>query len=125
MAINDAFQSAAKAALEAFSGINEDFVYVAQGSTVYDASSGVASATDTRYVTSGIFIAYEQKEVDGARVKPTDLKCLIAALNINVNPEREGHIVRVESAVSTTYDIMDKKIDPAGALWELQLRRGT
>lgn len=123
MGLRDVFRTAAQTAAAAFGDVFSSVQYTTMGSTVYDASAGVASTTSTDYVVSMVFTTYSQFEIDGTKILPTDVKALIPQVNLTPTPTMNDEVMRIEAGASVFYEIVNIQQDPAGALWEFQLRK--
>lgn len=123
MGLDTVFQNAAGTAAGVFKDVFSSAVYEAEATSVYDVSAGAVSVTSTRYFISILFSAYKNRELDGDRVRPTDMKGLIPQNDLTPEPGLNDHIIRIEAGVSTTYEILDIGKDPADAIWQFQLRK--
>ncbi len=123
MGLRDTFKKAAQTAFQAAGDVKETAYYYQRGSVVYNVSTGIASATDSQYVVSMIFSNYNQREIDNESILPTDVRGMIPQNKMTPTPKMDDYIRRVESGSSVTYEIRNIVTDPAGALWEFQLRK--
>jgi archaellum component FlaF (FlaF/FlaG flagellin family) len=90
-------------------------------STTYNASAGTPiSAITTVAGVIVIFDKFELKQVDGTRIQPEDQKALIPSKAISaITPKVTDRIL----VSGITWNVVDVVTDPAGALYELQVRR--
>lgn len=90
----------------------------------YDPSTGAtAAATVTDFVTRGLLLAYQDKDVDGTLIKAGDRKCILKVQNLSAVPV-VGNMLIVGS---DTYTVMDFKTYELGGtvfLYNLHVRRG-
>lgn len=122
MGLRDTLQKAAQAVIAATGDIAETSVYLAFGSSTYNASAGSAVvAMATTESVPVIFDVFHFREIDGEAIQPGDRKAIIAALDLpGVSPSvrdqirlSNGEVWRVHSTES----------DPAGAHYMLHVRR--
>jgi len=126
MGLRDTFSKAAQTAFTAAGDVPETVWYYsfAQGTSIYDVSSGTASTVQPATMTSMIFENYKTNEMYNEGIEPTDVKGMVPQAYISgIDPSPKDYIMRVESGASVRYDVMDIMQDPAGALWEFQLRK--
>lgn len=121
MGLKLAFQNAAQTVVTAFGDVPASTVYRSYASTTYNASAG----TDVTVYSSTIgvkliFDVFQHRQIDGTNIQPEDKRALIPANNIpGVTPKptdqiREG---------STVWNVVNVISDPAGALWDCQIRK--
>lgn len=123
MGLDATFQQAARTAFGIFADVAVSARFESFVSTTYDASSGVASTIRYSGMTTAIFETYDRRLVDGERVKPQDVKALVLPGNIPRAPKPDDRMHVVEAGCSVSYRIIDSSVDPAGALYIMQLRR--
>jgi len=121
MSIRTLFQNAAVTAVRAFGDVAVSTNYEALSSATYNASSGAAVATrETVAGVSVIFDVFKLREVDGVKVRPEDKRAYIPAKVLStVTPSVEDRIY--QSGVY--WNVVSVEIDPAGALYVLQVRK--
>lgn len=121
MGLRDVLQNVAQTAIAALGDIPVSTNYLAHVSTSYNASAG--TPTTTYSSTQGVTIVFENfriEQVDGQNVKPEDKRALVAAKDITgVTPGVDDVIIEG----STTWRVQRVAVDPAGALYELQVRK--
>jgi len=120
MGLQDVFKDAAAAIIEAFDDIPQSITYTQKGASVYTPATGTVTSTDIDYPTTAIFDEYELKEIDNNVVRATDKLAYIAANDLDVTPVVDDEIT---DADSVTWQIKNVKVDPADALWVLQIRK--
>lgn len=121
MGLRETFQKAAQTIVAAAGDIAVSTNYESLASTVYNASSGANAAV---YATVGgvsvIFDVFTLRNPDGSLMVTEDKKALIPAKSIStVTPEAKDRIVEA----GVVWRVIESKIDPAGALWELRVRK--
>ncbi len=121
MGLRDTFKNAAKSIVTAFGDVGVSTVYAQFSSATYNASAG--SVGETFASTAGVIVIIETftaAQIDGQNVQPNDKKVLIPAKNISGIVPKPADRVHVSTDV---WNVVDVKVDPAEALWELQVRR--
>lgn len=112
---------------EAFDGDLADAVATFTASRVttsgtLDPVTGDYPTTTTAYSGRGIFANYEAREVDGQHILATDTK-LIALQNEVVRDSDGSQYAPAVDDTLAGYRVVNVGKDPAGAIWEVQLRR--
>jgi hypothetical protein len=124
VALNDTFKAAAVIGRKVFSSVFKTGRYVAYGSSVYDASAGVASTIATSVANVPIlFNRYDKRLVDGNSIQPGDIKGLLAQSDLSVTPRNRDQYHVVIDGASTVFEVENVGRDAAEATWELQLRK--
>lgn len=123
MGIETVFQNAAVTAAAVFDGVFFNVVYTSKGLVTYDAVTDTNTSTDTQETVKFMFDSYTKQEVNNESILASDVKALIPQLNINAYPQIDDTIDKIENGVTIVYVVISIKIDPADALWELQIRR--
>lgn len=119
MGLKDQIQQAVRSGLAALGDLQESLTYRAAGVPSYNATTGAPSVGTTDHAVRGTFVRYRRDEIDGDAIRREDQKCLIGATSLPVTPTLNDTIVRG----SETWAVVGIAIDPAGALWTLQVRR--
>lgn len=121
MGLRDALRSAAEAAVAAVGDVAVSADYLSHSSSSYNASTG--SLTATFATVAGVKMVFDEfriSEIDGVAVRPNDKKALVPAASLSgVTPGVEDQIVHA----GETWEVLGVRADPAGALYELQVRR--
>lgn len=121
MGLRETIQAAANSAVVALGNVAVSTTYQTHVTTTYNVSSG--AQVTTRTTTGGvsvIFHAFRLEQIDGVKVKPEDKIALIAQKQIpGVTPGVNDRIT--EGA--TVWEVQRANVDPAGAMWELQVRK--
>ena len=123
MGIESVFKKAAVTAAKVFDGVFKPATYQAAGSSEYNASTGVVTASTVNYPIKMMDDRYSKYLIDNEKIMPADVKGVIPQENLPVIPNKGDKIKRIEANASVTYEVVDIDQDPAGALWELQLRK--
>ena len=119
MGLKETIQQAVRGGLAALDNLQESIQYNAAGAPSYNATTGAPGVTMTSQTVKGTFARYRKDEIDGEAVRLEDQKCLIGATLLTVTPTLNDTITRG----SETWVVKGTTIDPAGALWVLQVRR--
>jgi hypothetical protein len=120
MGLKDTIQQAVKSGLQALDDLREAIEYHQAGTPGYNATSGAVTTSSTPYSALGTFVRYQKREVDGVVIRPEDQKLLLAPDQIPaVTPTLNDWVERG----SQTWVVQAVGIDPAGALWVLQVRQ--
>jgi hypothetical protein len=121
MGLRETFQNAAQTTVNSFGNVGVSTNYEQVVSTTYNASAGTPiSAITTVAGVIVIFDKFELKQVDGTRIQPEDQKALIPSKAISaITPKVTDRIL----VSGITWNVVDVVTDPAGALYELQVRR--
>jgi hypothetical protein len=121
MGIKEALQGAAQAAIAATGNIAVSTNYHAHVSTAYDASAGTDTTTFT--TVTGVKVVFDEfriGQIDGQSIKPEDKRAFVAQKDIpGVTPGANDQI----GHGGQTWEVQRARVDPAGALWDLQVRR--
>lgn len=131
MSLKDAFQKAAQTAFVAAGNVPTEVRYDSYVTAVNNTSTGVVEPQYDRYMVSFVFEAYADHHIDGnrtvygdtRRIMAGDKKAIIPSLNLPVTPTVRDRMAVLEDGVWRKHTVEDKNIDPAGALWELRVRR--
>lgn len=123
MSLRDAFQKAAQTAFVAAGNVPVEVRYDSYVTAVNTISTGSVETQYDRYMVSVIFETYSDRLVDGIKVMSGDKKASFPSLNLPVSPTTRDQIQVLENGTWEKHSVEDKDIDPAGALWELQVRR--
>ena len=121
MGLREAIQAATGAAIKATGNIAVSTTYQAFVSTTYNASAGtdVTTRTTTGGVTV-IFDAFRLEQIDGQKIKPNDKMALVAQAQIpGTTPGLNDRLTEG----STVWEVHGVRVDPAGALWSLHVRK--
>lgn len=121
MGLRETLQAAAVTAVTAAGNIAVSTNYESIVSATYNASAGTnAASISTVGGVSVIFDVFTLRAADGTLITTEDKKALIPALSLpSITPDAKDRII--ESG--TVWRVVESKIDPAGALWELRVRK--
>lgn len=119
MGLKETIQQAVKGGLAGLGNLQGSVTYRAAGNPVYNATTGATALAMTDYTVPATFVRYRKEDIDGDAIRPEDQKCLIGATHLTVTPTLNDTIVDG----ATTWIVQGGQIDPAGALWVIQVRR--
>ncbi len=121
MGLRETIQNATGSAIAALGNVAVSTNYRAFVSTTYNASTGVATTTYTTVAgVSVVFDAFRLEQIDGEKVKPEDKVALVAQTQIpGTTPNDNDQITEGTQA----WNVVKVNVDPAGALWSLQIRK--
>lgn len=121
---------AARRALRAAGDLAVSAVYESFATTVYDASSGAASAVyasvhGVTVVFAGFTLAEPEDGVEAREKRALIARtALVTEAGAAVRPKPQDRIRHgIDTEASTTWQVVAAETDPAEALWRLRLRR--
>lgn len=120
MSLRSLFQSAAAVAFNSSGDVPKAVTYERHALGDYDPSIGERSRITSVYALDAVIYGYEAIEIDDAAIKPNDQRALIRQAQLPVQPETTDTLI----INGLEWGIVGISQDPAGATWELQLRRG-
>ncbi len=121
MGLRDTIQGAVETAFAALGDVPELCTYTQYGSSSYAATTGVITPSTTAQTSVPVILdAYEMQELDNDRILDTDQKALIASNDLTMTPQVSDTITRPDESV---WRVEAVGTDPAGAMWELQVRK--
>ena len=120
MSLRTLLKSAAKTAYAAAGDIPVGATYERHALGDYDPAIGQQPQVTSVYAVDAILYGYNAFEVDDAAIKPNDQRALIRQGQLPVQPETTDTLI----IGGIEWGIVGISQDPAGATWELQLRRG-
>ena len=124
MGLRDTFLKAGETIFKAAGDIPAAMYYYQHTSAVYDVSSGTVSTGASLTVTTMVFENFKQSERKNDNIEPTDMMGTLPQSYLpGITPSVKDHLQVIEAGVSVRYDVVNKKQDPAGATWVLQLRK--
>lgn len=119
MSLKTVFRNAARTINRAFGDVPVAVVYYSRSSTVYDASAGSASVIETAVTTTAFVLDFSERDT-GRDIQAGDRKLLIAGLDLgSVEAKPLDRVQVVEMGLLT---VVDARIDPADAMWDLHVR---
>ena len=89
------------------------------GPGVFDPLTETTTAETITYTGRGVISGFKVERIDGANIKSGDARCVILSNEISAVPD-VGHRF---SADGTNYTVHSVSPDPAGATYQLHLRR--
>jgi len=124
MGLKSAFQKAALTGIKAAGDVIVTAQYYQAVSTVYDASTGVASAIVHQHITDGLWSRFSADKIDDEKILPTDVKFIVPRLGFKPDiPSTHDFVRIVEQQTSSQYDVVNYDKDPAEAIFIIQLRK--
>ncbi len=121
MGLREIVQAAAGSVVKAVGNIVVSTNYQSFVSSSYNATTGVMTTTySTVTGVSVIFDAFRLEQIDGQNIKPEDKLGLVAQVQIpGITPGANDLV----SEGTETWNVVKVRVDPAGAMWELQVRK--
>ncbi len=119
MGLKDTIAGALNAGFAALDDLKKTVTYKTQGVGIYVPSTGTFTRVETDLSTLGIFMDYHAREIDGAQIKPHDMKFLLQQNKLSVAPKENDRLLCTDGKY---WEVISIKKDPADATWELQLR---
>jgi hypothetical protein len=119
MGLKEAFQKAAITAFNAAGNVKVSAVYSRNPDPTYNTSTGVVTEDPTEYSVNAIRDEYKFDDVDGVNIKPEDIKLLILNSELSIIPKEKDFI----TISSTRWNVVNWNIDPADAVWTIQVRK--
>ena len=120
MGLQEVFKAAAQMAFEVSGNIKTSVTYThVTANASYNPATGAVSTSATNYTVSVIFDEYESEDVDGVTILNTDQIAMIPVENLPIIPSNHDYM----EADSKRWNVVNKKVDPANALWILQTRK--
>lgn len=123
--LSKVFRKAAQTVFGAVKGIPLSGTYYSVQAYTVNATSQTVSSTPTQYSISRLIVAeFSAELVDGVNIMPEDRKILIPAADLSFTPKAQDYLTYVDRAGNTSrrQTVIKSKIDPAEALWTLQVR---
>ena len=102
-------------------GLAPNCVYVQKGSRAYDTSTRTYSSVDTSYPdVPAVLAKFSIEEMDDEVISATDLKVIIAALDLPVLPKTQDQVV---TDTGETYNVERLMGVPGDSLYILHVRK--
>lgn len=122
MGLAEDIQKAVSSGFKAFDNIRKLVTYHSSGTFAYNPTSGANVETGSTEIENlyVIFTSYKLEDIDGEIIHSEDKKILIPKEDLSIVPKETDYVL-TESGTER-WDVKDKKIDPADALWILQVR---
>jgi len=119
MGLKEALKGAAKAAVLGLGNIATTGTYVSIGTKNYNRTTGGTTSTDTSQSVKTIVLAeYKSKEKDNLITNAIYQTALIPQLDLTATPKMQDYI----TIANVKHEVVDIRQDPAGAMWELDVR---
>jgi len=119
MGLKEAFQKAAAAAFNAAGNVKIAITYSSVPNPTYVPATGVVTEAETDYSVNAIREEYKSKEIDNVNIKPKDIKFLILYEDLTIILSTKDYV----TIGATRWNVVDWEIDPADALWTIQVRQ--
>lgn len=120
MGLQNVFKTAAQTIFTAFGDVPKSVIYTHVSSDpVYDPATRAVSTVSTDYALSFVFDKFEAEDVDGANILSTDQIAMIPVENVSFIPSNHDYL----TIDNEKWNVINKKTDPAKALWLLQIRK--
>lgn len=96
---------------------------VVSGLTLIDEAAGDEITIFGNFIklTNVIFASYSIKEKENSPIEPGDQKALVLPSQLGITPQIDDYLYR--SDTGKKWIVVDKTIDPATAMWQLQCRK--
>lgn len=119
MGLRSTIAAAVKSSFVAVGDIKTAMTFRASSSpTTYNESTGIYARVDSDTTLDAILTDFEQSEIDGIKIEPTDRKVLIDAADLSNDPTIEDRII-IETK---EFRIVNWKKDPSESLYTIQVR---
>jgi len=121
MGLAGTIQSAISSGMKAFDDIRKSCTYHSMGTLVVNPATDVTVETGGQNYSSVmiIFSSYKLAEIDDEVIKKEDKKALIPQIDYPFVPKDTDYILQG----SVRWEVQSVRIDPADAMWVLQVRR--
>jgi len=123
MGLKLAIQKVVENSFQAFGDLPTSVTYTAKGNTTYSPSAGTIVSADTDYDVAGILTSYESNEIDDKNILITDQKFLIPTRDLTPTPATDDTITIGQPGDTVVWQVVNKKTDPANAMWFIQIRK--
>lgn len=121
MGLREVVQAGILAGMSAIGNLKETVTYKVNGTPVYNATTGASTRVETSYTVDGLFYEYSKREIDGATVRPHDMKFIFHQNELAATPTLQDRLVRSTGKI---WEVISVDEDPAHATWILQIRSG-
>ena len=128
MGLKEAFKAAAQSAFKTAGNIKSTIIYVSIAPVTYNTSTGAVTPNETSYTgISAILDDYSNREISsqpnferaGNRaILPNDKKVFILYDDLTPTPKENDYV----TISSKDWTVIGAYIDPAQAMWQLQVR---
>ena len=118
MGLQTTFQGLAVTAYSVFSDLSVAAILSRESQSGYDVAVGAVETKSSAYTINVIKELYNNKEIDGTRIKLTDLKISFPANSLEIVPASTDSITIGDKK----YSIISITTDPATAVWTMQIR---
>ncbi len=122
MGLRESIQNLMPKVITALGTIAKDAIYHSTGAQAYDPSTGEDTESDfTDTPVRCVITSYTEEELKHAKYEifTTDKKILIPSVSLSPVIPKMTDYITIDSVV---YKVINKDIDPAEAMWEIQVR---
>ena len=119
MGLKEAFQKAAEAAFNAAGNVKTSIVYSSNPNPVYNTGTGVVTESATNYTVNAIREDYKFNDVDNINIKPEDIKLLVLYSELSILLAEKDYV----TMNATRWNVVNWQLDPADAVWTIQVRQ--
>lgn len=99
--------------------IAQDITFTSKGVATLNPATDIATSLDVDYSLKAIFASYNSERVANAAIEETDMKVIIAYLDLGATPKKDD-IVTDENSIE--WIVVNRRKDPTNAVWVLQVR---
>jgi hypothetical protein len=94
------------------------------GPGVYDPVEEQTTAQQITYTGRGVFTKFKAEQVDGIRIKATDVRLIVLTNEVTDQPQPGHRIVGPDFVTGQLmqYEVMPSGVDPVGVHYQIQLR---
>ena len=121
MGLRDSVKKAVKSAFVAIGDLKIDVNYWQKGDADRNTTTRDVVSADRLHVLAVVFIDFDVKKIDNAAIRNGDVEIYFPANDLPIEPGLNDYIEEIDTKV--IWNIINKKLDPAKALWILQARK--
>lgn len=121
MGLQASIKKAVQSAFVAIGDLKIDVNYWKKGDAERNSTTRVLESTDNVYALSVVFIDFEIKKIDDEAIRKGDVEVYFPADDLPVEPELADYMEEVDTGI--TWNVINKRLDPAKALWILHVRK--
>lgn len=118
MVFNALVASLVQSAFQIIDDLAVPITYLSNTSVTYDPNSGTVTPNQTTYTLQGVLSKFDIKEVDNKIVLTTDVKLLIAGLDLPVDPRENDQV----TANGRQWKVVRVMGVPGDSFWKIQIR---
>ena len=121
MGLRDSVKRAVQSAFVAIGDLKIDVNYWQKGDADRNSTTRTVESADRLHVLAVVFIDFDVKRIDNEAVRSGDVEIYFPADDLPIEPDLGDYIEEIDTKV--IWNIINKKLDPASALWILQARK--